>query len=232
MSPRRDHTRMVLGGFVILIGVLALADNLFQINTRQVLQFWPVVFMLVGALKLSHARHMAGHLLGAGFMAVGVLMTLNNLELIAFHLRDWWPLGVIAVGIGLIVKDPLRGHLQRMQQHLTPPDEEGSALNTMAVMSGHKLNVLSQDLRQGEATAVMGGIQIDFRKAAIQSEATLKVFVVMGGIEIKVPEGWSVDCRAMVLMGGVEDKTVPTAQPGKRLIIEGFVMMGGVEIKN
>ena len=43
MNPRRDHTRIVLGAFVVLIGVLALADNLLQINTRQVMQFWPVV---------------------------------------------------------------------------------------------------------------------------------------------------------------------------------------------
>jgi hypothetical protein len=54
----------------------------------------------------------------------------------------------------------------------------------------------------------------------------------MGGIEIKVPPDWSVECRATAFLGGVEDKTVPPAQATKRLVIEGFVMMGGVEVRN
>ena len=52
MNGNRDQTRVVLGAFVVLIGVLALADNLFQINTRQIIQFWPAVFVLVGAINL------------------------------------------------------------------------------------------------------------------------------------------------------------------------------------
>lgn len=232
MSARRDGTRMVLGAFVVVIGLLALADNLFNISTRQVLQFWPVVFMLIGAMKLSQTRHTTGYVVGAGFMALGLLMTLNNLELISFRLRDWWPLLVIGVGVAMIAKEPLRRHMQSLQQGLNTPGEAGSELNATAVMSGHKLSVVSQDFRQGEATAVMGGVEIDFRQASIQSVATLRVMAVMGGIEIKVPPDWGVECGATVFLGGMEDKTVPPAQATKRLIIEGFVMMGGIEVKN
>ena len=60
MNARRDQTRIVLGAFVVLIGLFALADNLFNINTRQVLQFWPVVFMVIGLMKLSNTRHAEG----------------------------------------------------------------------------------------------------------------------------------------------------------------------------
>lgn len=232
MNPRRDMTRIVLGAFVVLIGVFALADNLFNINTRQALQFWPVVFMLVGAMKLSQTRHTSGYVVGVGFMALGLLMTLNNLELIAFRPRDWWPLLVIGAGIAMIAKEPLRRRAESLQQSLDSPGEAGSELNATAVMSGHKVSVVSQDFRLGEVTAVMGGVEIDFRQASIQSVATLRVMAVMGGIDIKVPPDWGVECGATVFLGGMEDKTVPPAQASKRLIIEGFVMMGGVEVKN
>jgi len=232
MSPRRDQTRMVLGAFVVLIGLLALTDNLFNISTRQVLQFWPVVFMLIGAMKLSQTRHTLGYVVGAGFMGLGLLMTLNNLELISFRLRDWWPLLVIGVGVAMIAKEPLRRHMESMQPSLNLPGDGGSDLNATAVMSGHKISVVSQDFRQAEVTAVMGGVEIDFRQASIQSHATLRVMAVMGGIEIKVPPDWGVECGATVFLGGMEDKTVPPAQATKRLIIEGFVMMGGIEVKN
>lgn len=232
MNPRRDMTRIVLGAFVVLIGVFALADNLFNINTRQALQFWPVVFMLVGAMKLSQTRYTMGYVVGAGFMALGVLMTLNNLELISFRLRDWWPVLVIGVGIAMIAKEPLRRRVEGLQQSFDHPGEVGSELNATAVMSGHKVSVVSQDFRMGEVTAVMGGVEIDFRQASIQSVATLRVMAVMGGIDIKVPPDWGVECGATVFLGGLEDKTVPPAQASKRLIIEGFAMMGGVEVKN
>lgn len=232
MSPRRDTTRMVLGAFVVLIGVFALADNLLQINTRQVLQFWPVVFMLIGAVKLSQTRRASGYVVGAVFLSLGVLLTLNNLELISFRMRDWWPLLVIGAGVAMIAKQPLRRRMENLQQNAHASGVEGAELSATAVMSGNNLSVVSQDFRQGEVTAVMGGIEIDFRQASMQSEATLRVLAVMGGIEVKVPPDWRVECRATAFLGGVEDKTVPPAQATKRLVIEGFVMMGGVEVRN
>ena len=232
MNARRDQTRIVLGAFVVLIGLFALADNLFNINTRQVLQFWPVVFMVIGLMKLSNTRHAGGYLVGAGFLAAGILMTLNNLEIISFRIRDWWPVLLIGAGVAMIAKEPLRRRMEALRADFSTAGEAGSELNATAVMSGNKMSVVSQDFRQGELTAVMGGVEIDFRQASVQSQATLQVLAVMGGIEIKVPPDWSVECRATAFLGGIEDKTVPPAQATKHLIIEGFVMMGGVEVKN
>jgi len=232
MSPRRNHTRMVLGAFVVLVGVLALVDNLLQINTRRILQFWPVVFMVIGAMKLSHTRHTSGYIIGAGFIALGLLMTLGNLDVISFRLRDWWPLLVILAGVAMIAKNPLHRGMGDLHQHLNTPEETATDLNATAVMSGSKFSVTSKDFRHGEATAVMGGMEIDFRQASMQSAAMLKVAAVFGGIEMKVPPDWSVECRVMTFLAGVEDKTVPPAQASKRLVIEGFAMMGGVVVKN
>jgi hypothetical protein len=42
------------------------------------------------------------------------------------------------------------------------------------------------DFRGGELTAVMGGIELDLRNAGLQNEATLNVFAMWGGIELKI----------------------------------------------
>jgi len=51
-----------------------------------------------------------------------------------------------------------------------------------------------------------------------------------------VPDGWTVVIEAVPFMGGVDDKTRPpkAAVDGAAptLVVRGFVMMGGVEIKN
>jgi hypothetical protein len=79
----------------------------------------------------------------------------------------------------------------------------------------------------------MGGCEIDLRNAGIDGDATIDVFAMWGGIEIRVPETWTVVGRVTPLLGGFEDST--RALPGagnQRLIVRGLVIMGGIEIKN
>jgi len=80
---------------------------------------------------------------------------------------------------------------------------------------------------------VLGGCELDLRHAAIDGEAVIDVFAMWGGIEIKVPENWSVSGRVTPILGGYEDKTrrVPDGT-NQRLLVRGLVIMGGVEIKN
>ena len=54
-----------------------------------------------------------------------------------------------------------------------------------------------------------------------------------GGIEIRVPDDWTVDLRGVPVLAGFVDKTRPPAMATeKRLVIRGMALMGGVEIKN
>jgi predicted membrane protein len=231
-KPHSDMTRIVLGGFVILVGVLALLQNILGIQTRQILQFWPVVFLLVGVIKFSQARSGMSYLLGGVLFAAGVLMTLHNLEIIEFRLREWWPVAVIVVGASMIFRDSLHRQTSKLLPDSLQTAEIGSTLTSTVLMSGGKLNVLTQDFRQGELTCIMGGIEIDLRQASMESVAVIQVTVIMGGIVLRLPPDWSVDSRSVNLMGGVDDKTIPPAQTNKRLIIEGLVLMGGLELKN
>jgi predicted membrane protein len=99
-------------------------------------------------------------------------------------------------------------------------------------MSGIVLKNDSQEFTGGDISAVMGAVEIDLRQAAIATEAVLHLSIIMGGVEIKVPRDWSISVNGSPMLGGIEDKTVPPMTPGKRLLIEGSVIMGGVEISN
>ena len=76
--------------------------------------------------------------------------------------------------------------------------------------------------------------EIDLRPARMAGpSAVIDLFVIMGGVDMRVPEDWTVSCEAVPIMGGVEDRTRPPAgEPKGRLILRGFIMMGGVEVKN
>jgi hypothetical protein len=101
-------------------------------------------------------------------------------------------------------------------------------------MSGIERKNSSQDFRGGDATAVMGGCDIDLRGARIQGgQAIVDTFALWGGVGLKVPEDWRVSGEVIPLMGGFEDKTKPPAGEAKgHLIVRGIAIMGGVEVTN
>lgn len=230
MKSSNPQQRLIIGAFILLIGVLALADNLHFFNAQDIIRFWPTVFIVVGALKLSNTRTRSGTFVGGGLVLLGISMTLNYMGIISFHLRDWWPLIIIMAGLAMIFKDKLRdadGNGLCAQENTNE-----SNIDVVAVMSGHQGNVASQDFRGGSVTAIMGGAEIDLRNAVIQTEAVIDITAFWGGVSLKIPKDWRVVNNGIAFLGGIDDSSEPTIDASKRLIITGTAVMGGVEIKN
>ena len=108
--------------------------------------------------------------------------------------------------------------------------------NAVAVFGGCERRVTSTNFQGGKATAVFGGIELDFRDCDMQSDAVLEINCVFGGVEVRVPETWHVYARNVPVLGGFEDTSrQPSVAPGtqpKTLTITGMVVFGGIEIKN
>ena len=114
------------------------------------------------------------------------------------------------------------------------PQDDNATVSGIALLSGLVRTCSAQEFRGGEMTAIMGGFELDLRQAAMkEGEAVIDVFAFWGGIEIKVPTEWAVVVKGTPFMGGFDDKTrVPQGGSNKRLIINGYAIMGGVEITN
>jgi len=232
----RQRSRVIFGAFIIVIGLFALLDNLHLFDSHLVQPFWPLVFVALGALKLAQSRHGSHVFVGGALIVVGAGLTLQNLGLLHFDWRQLWPLALILVGLNVVTKGFVtRGNVTYRSSRVGQRDERfehGSRIDASATMSGIVLKNDSQDFQGGEISTVMGAVEIDLRQAAIATEAVLHLSIIMGGVEIKVPREWSVSVNGSPMLGGIEDKTVPPMTPGKRLVIEGSVIMGGVEISN
>ncbi|MBI1835523.1 MAG: hypothetical protein HYR92_07235 [Burkholderiales bacterium] len=230
MKTSNPQQRLIVGAFILVIGVLALADNLHFFNAHDIIRFWPTVFIIVGALKLSNTRTRSGTLIGGGMVLLGIAMTLNYLGLISFRMRDWWPLIIIMAGLAMIFKDKLRD--TDASGLCSKENTNESTIDVVAVMSGHQGNVASQDFRGGSVTAIMGGAEIDLRNALIQTEAVIDITAFWGGVSLKIPKDWRVVNNGIAFLGGIDDSSEPAIDANKRLIITGTAVMGGVEIKN
>ncbi len=149
-------------------------------------------------------------------------------------LQSWMVVGLV---LGLVL-----GVQAYQTRH---PPAAGASAHVTALLSRSLRTVEPGGARSGEVTAIMGGAELDLRTTDLQpgEEMTVDVLAVMGGVVIRVPDGWTVDTRAVPVAGGIKDKRLrafdaldgePTTStaPAPRLVLRGAVVMGGLSIKS
>ena len=227
-SGRRSRIALgpLLPGLVLTaVGLAFLLDNLDLVDSWTILRFWPVILLVVGLRSLSGARDRGSAVSGTLLAAAGALLLLDSLNLIDVDLGDLWPLILVAIGIRALIN--VMSDSEALSE--VSESEEAAAAFLGAVERRNR----SADFRGGSASAFMGGVNLDLTEADIAGErAVIHVFAMMGGLEFRVPEEWTVEVGVTSIMGGVEDKTRGPAATAKRLVLKGTVIMGGIEIRN
>lgn len=221
--PLSLNPQTLVGLLIVVVGLLMLGDNLDLVQTRSVLAYWPVGVLAVGAMMFTRAADVAGRTWAGFVMFVGGWWTLSVLMDWPVRLSTIFPIGLVMVGIVVIQR--------AIGLRPVEPGTADQSISDLAFWSGIERKVTSALFRRADITAVMGGIQLDFRQAAINGEAVVDLFVFMGGVEIKVPPDWIVSNQAIAIMGGAQDKSMGAADSKHRLVLRGFIMMGGVEVK-
>jgi hypothetical protein len=88
--------------------------------------------------------------------------------------------------------------------------------------------------RTSYAIALMGGLSLDFREALLPpGETEVWIFTLMGGAEIIVPPGLTVESDGIAIMGGFEhreDSSITNDPNAPILRLKGFALMGGVDV--
>jgi predicted membrane protein len=222
----RFTPQLLMGLIIIAIGVLFTLDNLGLVDAHHYLRYWPAALVLIGALKVWQSGGGGGAFGGLLFIIAGSWLLLETFRIVTISFIDLWPLLLVLFGASLVWRG-LRGGRDRAGT------DGHSTLSALAVLGGVHRGNNSRAFRGGDLTAVLGGCEIDLRQAAIDGEAVIDVFAMWGGVEIKVPEDWTVASRVVPILGGFEDKTRPQRGAAThRLLIRGFAIMGGIEVKN
>jgi hypothetical protein len=175
-------------------------------------------------------------------MLIGGTLLGNRLGWLDVNIFSYWPLLLVLVGGRIVLQAMSQAGNDRSSGVMAFPGgsqtpsggDPGDVVSAVAVMSGFQRRITSQAFRGGELTAFMGGGKLDLRNALpANGEAVVNLFAMMGGFEIVIPESWSLVVEVTPFMGGIEDKARTSTQPSApRLILRGFVMMSGIEIKN
>ncbi len=217
--------RLIIGLIVIAIGVLFTLDHLGLTDASEIERYWPVILILFGVIKLFSDAPASGvfWILFGALLMVPVFS--EELEI-----EDLWPYLLILFGLHLVWRSIFGSPRKRRPR----PEESPDTVQAFGFLSTIKRANSCQEFRGGDLTAIMGACEFDLRKARIADDgAVIDVLAFWGGIELQVPESWSVNLRVLPLMGGADDKTrAPQGETDQQLIIRGFVLMGGIEVKN
>ena len=228
-APSPFSPKLVVGVAIIVAGLVLTLDNLGLIEAHTIFKLWPLVLVVMGIAKLRQE--------GGGGGLSGWFLVLGGCFLLLFtfargHVAEALaPMLVVAVGI-LIVTKALKQH-RGISPELARSED---FLQGTAIFGGFKRRVLTQVFKGGELTAIFGGYEVDLRQAALDSgQARIDVFVMFGGGEIRVPDGWEISNRATAMFGALNDSTHHGPSPAEgrpRLVITGLILFGGTEVKS
>lgn len=217
-----NWARAFVGSVIVAAGLLWLADAADLIDAGEFIStWWPLLLIAAGVLSyLSNRRQWLFPLL---LVIAGIALLLQSTGIVDIG-NLIFPALLILGGILVIFG---RGMSSGGEVSL---DE----LRSFNIFSGSELASDSPNFRGGSVGAVFGGAEIDLRNASLAPDAVLDVFVMFGGIELRVPDGWRVTTRGMPILGGVENKTGKDRLPADAptLLISLTVLLGGLEIRH
>lgn len=227
---RNSLSRVFWGLFLILIGVLFLFDRIGRLDFWDFIgRYWPLILVAAGLWNLivNGFRDAAGGLL---LIIVGGLFMFDKLDILGRSPWQFiWPILIILLGVWVLL-----GIFQR-RTGAKFPGIKADDLDAFVMFSGLNRRIESQNFRGGKATAIMGGIELDFTQARLaEGRAAVELTAIMGGIDVRVPRNFRVEVEGHPFLGGIEDKHAFEAGAGgdQTLHIKASAVMGGIEIKN
>lgn len=248
MNERRQRplpSRLVVGIIIAAIGAILLAGNLGWLDARDFLRtIWPLALVAAGIAMLRDPGQRRGHAGAWVLITIGVWIFADKIGWVLFNVWDLIVPGILLFVGGILVwravhdqpraNDSSSNEPGAPQRKLSLGEEQSEFVRAFAFMSYTDLHPVLHPFSGGDLNAVMGGIKIDLRDTRMEGDrAILDVFAFWGGIEIHVPPDWVVTSKVTTIIGGFVDGRRPSkVVPSKTLIIRGFNLMSGIEVKN
>lgn len=236
MTKNTDSKRVVIGLAIIAAGALLLLNNfgIYSDFLKQYIFRWEMIIIAIGTISVIHTR---GN--GPGFIMlfIGAYFFLKN-EFELFRGINFWQLFLamlfIIAGVFLLVKRKGIRECHRLGGTISDLD----TIDEIAVFGGGDRTIVSNNFKGGKLLAVFGGSNFMMSRCKLApGKNYIDVLAVFGGFKLVVPEDWNIKVSTISVFGGISDKhriLTPNevTEGGPELIIKGFVIFGGGEIKS
>ena len=215
--------RVVIGFALVGFGIVYLMDAADWVNAGDVIsRWWPLILIAVGVAQwLADRSAWLGPMI---LIVLGLVFLGQRNDILGDNVWTFvWPLGLIGIGAWILWG---RGG--------EPSTSGDGTVGVISILTGQDAVVSREPFRGGDATVILGGASIDLSEATLEDDVTITATVLLGGLNILVPEGWKIAITGTPFLGGWDNTTrrdvVPADAP--RLEIRALVILGGLEVKH
>jgi predicted membrane protein len=233
MENSHSQKRIIVGFVVLVAGIALLLNNLgfFNYELKRYLLRWEMIPIAIGLIFLFSPDHK-----GPGIVLLAVGGTFYARDFFELNINFWhifWSALLILIGIIIIFRhriDPNRCE----KKNLSSDD----IIDEVNIFGGGDRTIISQNFMGGKILAFFGGSNFNLSRAKLApGKNYIEVLAIFGGMKLIVPEDWKVRINAVSIFGGFSDKhrimpTTSLPESESELIIRGFVIFGGGEIKS
>jgi len=119
----------------------------------------------------------------------------------------------------------------------TAPDINATenSIEVASIFGNVRKNIMSKNFKGGQILTVFGGADINLMHADFNKKVVVEAVNLFGGTKLIIPSSWEIKSEVVSIFGGIEDKrqfSTLSVVPEKTLVLQGFCMFGGIEIKS
>lgn len=233
-EPRgNSNSRIIVGAILVLVGLAFLLDNLELINFNipHIIFSWPMFLIIIGLIIFVKSRNT---LAGTIFVIAGLFFLLPRIfPWIDYDSGLIFPLLLILGGIFILARRNSAFH--RRRKNFSQENLNFDTIDDFAIFGGGERIITSEKFQGGTITSIFGGSEIDLTNSKLApGKNVIDVLCVFGGTTLIVPRDWNVVVDVFSLFGGFSNKArrdQTEINKENSLIIKGFVLFGGGEIK-
>ena len=96
---QRDKGPVIGAVVFIVVGSVLLLEKLGYLPWGFAIHFWPMIFVVIGVVKLVYA---GGRPTGLVLIGLGVILQLNEMGITHLNFWDLWPVLIIIAGVAML----------------------------------------------------------------------------------------------------------------------------------
>ena len=238
-----NDSRSVFGWVMVGLGGLNIASRFFYFSVGDIISdFWPLILIVVGLVLLlkrrdrstlyfnSHDSHHKG-----GFKREFHDEIKKEFHGLGDEIRQEFQ------DMGREVKNDIRDEFKKefhdSRDANDPYADSSDTVDIVSIFNSVKRRVVSGSFRGGKITSVFGSSDVYLTESKLaEGEQVIDIAAIFGSVDIYVPKDWRVIVKTTAIFGGFDDSRfyqMEEAKTGDRaLVVKGFVLFGGGDIKN
>lgn len=234
---QETNKRLVLAGFLIIIGIFLILRNFHLFPHIPWLFTWPMILVLIGTYILLSRQALVPALI---FIGIGLYFLVPDVfGIYVDQFWNFWPLILIAIGMAILLRHRAPRYDAHHPGHRKHFREEFSMdyLDQVSIFSGGEKIITSKSFKGGKITNIFGGSEINMLNAGLSDGPNyIDVFTLFGGTTFIIPPTWNVKVDMVSIFGGFSDKRDYQSPDSEKdepvLYIKGVTFFGGGEIKS